>query len=67
MGKEPFIYAGDLSSEELLTWLNNQAVALLNLHQLEKEKAALEGRLVTTSKAIDEISIQFQSGIFRTN
>lgn len=65
--KEPVIFAGDFSDEELYQWLRKKVEAMTILRMMQQEKASLEERLEEMESAITEITAQSQLGISPTN
>lgn len=63
--REPVIFAGDMSNEELYSWLRGKADAAMQLRGLRHEKASLERRLSEVDSLIDEVTFQSQLEIYQ--
>lgn len=62
--REPVIFAGDMSNEELYSWLRVKADAAMQLRELRHEKASLEQRLSEVDSLIDEVTFQSQLEVY---
>lgn len=65
--KEPIIYAGDFSDEELYQWLVEKVRSMTHLRQLHKDKASIEERLSEISAMISRVTAESQLEISLTN
>lgn len=65
--KEPIIYAGDMSTEEIFQWMNSKLDAQRSLQNLEFEKASLQERLNFVCENIDALTSQCQLTTFQLN
>ena len=65
--KEPIIYAGDMSTEEIFQWMGDKVNIQRTLKNLEFERASLQERLDLVCANIDAITAQGQLTTFQLN
>lgn len=63
--KEPIIYAGDMSTEEIFQWMKSKIDVQRTLQNLEFEKASLQARLNLVCENIDNLISQCQLTTFQ--
>lgn len=64
--REPVIFAGDMSNEELYSWIRAKNEAVIHLHALLHEKASLEKRLSEVDGMIEVVTLHSRLEIYPT-